>query len=109
MCNPSDVICLTLAWLIERSELILLITLSLAAVYAAWLDGYDKGQKSGNRTGFRAGFINGIMHHIHIRAFNAADFPTQYQQDEYLLEAQKLITQRLNPELPQPLRSPQRR
>lgn len=104
VCSQSDLLCQIVAWLMAHSEILLLITLSLATVYAAWQDGYAKGRSAEKPQSYREGFINGIMHHIKVRAFNAADFPTQYQNDDFMLEAQQRVTQQLSPTLPTPLR-----
>lgn len=103
MCQ-SGLICELVNGLLQHSEMLLLVTITIATVYAAWQDGYEKGLKKGQVDGEAQGFVEGIMHHIQMRAYNAADFPNKYQEDPFVLEAQKRLAKNLSPVIPKALR-----
>lgn len=96
-CSSADLFCQLLDWLIRNIDVPLVLLVGVGIVYMAWLDGHTKGH--------RQGFIDGIMHHIHVRAYNAADFPAQYQPpDRFLEEAQRRLARNLRPRIPADIR-----
>jgi hypothetical protein len=91
-CSGADLFCLLLDWLIRNIDIALLVVIGIGLVYIAWLDGHTKGH--------RQGFVDGIMHHIRLRAYDAADFPEKYAGDRFVLEARARLEQNLRPKIP---------
>ncbi|SEB02085.1 hypothetical protein SAMN05660964_03175 [Thiothrix caldifontis] len=88
--------CDLLTWLIDNIDVLLLLVIGFGLVIMVYLSGHIAGQ--------REGFINGIMHHIHIKAYDAADFPAKYEADRYVNEARQRLEKGLRPKIPADLR-----
>jgi hypothetical protein len=95
-CTGADLLCLLLDWLIRNIDFVLLVLIGIGVVYVAWLDGHTKGH--------RQGFVDGIMHHIQLRAYDAADFPEKYSGDRFVLEARARLERKLHPKIPPDIR-----
>jgi hypothetical protein len=44
------------------------------------------------------------MHHIQLRAYDAADFPEKYSGDRFVLEARARLERKLHPKIPTDIR-----
>lgn len=95
-CTGADLLCLLLDWLIRHIDVALLVVIGIGFVYLVWLDGHTKGQKQG--------FVDGIMHHIRLQAYDAADFPEKYSGDRFVLEARSRLERNLRPKIPADIR-----
>ena len=81
-----------LDWLIRNIEIPLTVVIGFGLVYMVWLSGHIAGHK--------AGFMDGVMHYIHLKAYDAADFPEKYEKDKYVLIAQARLAKKIKPKLP---------
>lgn len=95
-CAKNDLVCGLVDWLIQNIEFPLLLVIGFGLVYMVWLAGNIAGQKEG--------FINGIMHYIHLKAYNTADFPEVYERDDYVRIAQGRLARNLRPKIPADIR-----
>lgn len=91
-CSGADLICLLVDWLIRNVDHALVLVIGIGVVYFFWLDGHTKGH--------RQGFVDGIMHHIRMGAYDAADFPEKYAGDRFVLEARSRLERNLRPKIP---------
>lgn len=88
----QNVFCALIAWLIQNIEGPLMLVIGFGLLYMIWLSGHIAGQ--------REGFVNGVMHYIHLKAYDAADFPEKYEKDKYVLIAQARLAKNLKPKIP---------
>ncbi|MEB4589784.1 hypothetical protein VSS37_02205 [Candidatus Thiothrix sp. Deng01] len=79
-------------WAIQNIELLLIGVIVFGLAIMLYLKGQIEGQKQG--------FVEGVKHHIHIQAYDKADFPATYEKDEYVLEAHKKLEKALKPKIP---------
>ncbi len=92
MACGQDVICQLLDWLIQNVDVLLILVIGFGALIMAYLSGHVAGHKEG--------FVDGVAHYIHLKAYDAADFPEKYEKDKYVLEAQARLAKNLKPKIP---------
>ncbi|WP_154724459.1 hypothetical protein [Thiothrix nivea] len=79
-------------WGIQHIDFLLIGVIIFGLAIMLYLQGQIAGEKQG--------FVEGVKHHIHIQAYDKADFPATYQKDKYTVVAQKKLEKSLKPKVP---------